>query len=35
VDVSDAGFDALWRIRILIAAAGLAVFVVWRRKFVR
>ena len=35
VDVTRAGFDAVWRVRILIAAAGLAAFVVWRRKFVR
>ena len=35
VEVSDAGFDALWRIRILIAAAGLTLLVMWQRRFVR
>jgi hypothetical protein len=35
VNVTDAGFDPTWRIRILIAAAGVAAFVAWRRALAR
>jgi len=33
VDVSDPRFDAIWRIRMFIAAGGLAGCVAWRRSF--
>jgi hypothetical protein len=31
VNISDPGFDATWRLRIFIAAGGLAAWVAWRR----
>ena len=31
VNVSDAGFDATWRVRMFIAAGGLAACIAWRR----
>jgi F0F1-type ATP synthase membrane subunit a len=31
VNVSDAGFGAIWRLRVFIAAGGLAAFVAWTR----
>ena len=31
VNVADAGFDATWRLRLFIAAGGLAACVAWRR----
>lgn len=35
VNVSDPAFDPTWRIRMLIAAGGVAAFVAWRRMLAR
>jgi hypothetical protein len=35
VQVSDAGFDATWRLRMFIAAGGLAACAAWRRSLAR
>jgi hypothetical protein len=35
VDVSDAGFDATWRIRMFVAAGGVAACVAWWRSLAR
>jgi hypothetical protein len=35
VNVSEAGFDATWRVRMFIAAGGLAVLAAWRRSLAR
>jgi len=35
VDVADAGFDATWRLRMFIAAGGLAACAIWQRSISR
>jgi len=35
VDVSDPRFDATWRVRMFVAAGGLAASVAWRRSLAR